>query len=104
MCSISYEIVGTLTNQSKIDCPTARRKTKDVDRRDEVGGGVVSFWTKLDHGPRKLAQLGESPRMSKLLGRKGIRKRSRKLNTLKSDSQAYDEGSIPFTRSTNGQF
>ena len=57
------------------------------------------FWHDLAHGTRISGKIGESWRTSKTLIQKDESKNVNDVKGPKSASQAYDEGSIPFTRS-----
>jgi hypothetical protein len=72
----------------------ARRKPKSfVEAYD-------GFWHDLAHGTRISGNFGESPRTPKTLIKKGDSEKTNDIKGPKSASQAYDEGSIPFTRSS----
>jgi hypothetical protein len=58
------------------------------------------FWHNLAHLLRIPANFPEHPRNSKILNFKAFRENAQNPKTPKTASQAYDEGSIPFTRST----
>jgi hypothetical protein len=71
-------------------------------RRDREAWQSVSAsesWHDLAHLPRISANLDEWPGTSKKLKQKEILETACDFNALKLASQAYDEGSIPFTRS-----
>jgi len=59
----------------------------------------MKAWHNLAHGTRISTFNRENQRTAKTLIRKGYLEMLNLIKRVKSISQAYDEGSIPFTRS-----
>ncbi|MGH7075760.1 MAG: hypothetical protein ACREFD_16410 [Stellaceae bacterium] len=71
----------------------------DDGRRRRTVEGYEKIWHNLAHGTRKAQNIGESPGTSKTLMKNVKMEKQNDFKRPKLASQAYDEGSIPFTRS-----